>query len=85
MYFANVEQLLVLLAECLHEQKFASFLINVSSNIIQACLHSCAGPRVNTWLLTHPTTPKLHLSSAHFLITLHTHLGLPHPMVAHLS
>jgi hypothetical protein len=38
-----------------------------------------------TWLLAHPTTPSFCLSSAHFFITLCTHLGLPHPIIAHLS
>jgi hypothetical protein len=37
------------------------------------------------WLLVHPTTLAFHLSSTHFLITLHTHLGLTHLIVAHIS
>jgi hypothetical protein len=69
----------------LHEQEFASFLIDIPSNIMQAHFYSCVGLGANTWLLTHPTTLTFHLSSTHFLITLCSHLGLPHPMVAHLS
>jgi hypothetical protein len=48
-------------------------------------LCSCAGSRVGAWLLACPTTPTFPLSSAHFLTTLRTHLGLPHLTVAHLS
>ncbi len=51
---------------------------------MQASLCSCASPRACAWLLVHPTTPTFRLSSTHFLTTLHTHLGLPHPIVAHL-
>jgi hypothetical protein len=40
---------------------------------------------VGVWLLFHPTTLAFHLSPTHFLTTLHTHLGLQHPMVPHLS
>jgi hypothetical protein len=46
---------------------------------------SCAGPRTSTWLLAHLTTFTFHISSAHFLTTLHTHLGLSYLMVTHLS
>jgi hypothetical protein len=48
-------------------------------------LHLCANPRASAWLLVHPTTPTFCLSPTHFLISLHTHIGLPHPMMAHLS
>ncbi len=37
------------------------------------------------WLLIRLTTPTFHLSSVHFFITLHIHLGLPHPTIAHHS
>jgi len=47
--------------------------------------YSCEGPGASVWLLVHPTTPSFHLSLAHFIMALHTRLGLPHPMVAHLS
>jgi hypothetical protein len=40
---------------------------------------------MGNWLLVHLTTPTFHLSSAHFFTTLHTHLDLPHPIIAHLS
>ncbi len=43
------------------------------------------GLGAHTWLVTRPTTPTFHLSSAHFLIELNTRLGLPHPTMAHLS
>lgn len=49
------------------------------------CLHLCASPRAGVWLLIHPTTPTFRLSPTHFLTSLHTHFGLPHPTMAHLS
>ncbi len=52
---------------------------------MRAHLRSCVGPRVSTWLLVRPTTPTFHLSSTHFLTTLHTRLGLPHPIITHFS
>jgi hypothetical protein len=42
------------------------------------------GLRASVWLLIHPITPTFHLSLTHFLTTLRTHLGLPHPIIAHL-
>ncbi len=51
---------------------------------MEAHFHSCAGLGGGIWLLTHFTTPTSHLSLAHFLITLHTYLGLSHLIVAHL-
>jgi hypothetical protein len=47
-------------------------------------LHLCANPRANAWLLIHPTTPTFCLSPTHFLISLHIHIGLPHPTMVHL-
>jgi hypothetical protein len=52
---------------------------------MQTHLHSCANLGANVWLLARPTTLSFHLSLVRFLTTLHTHLGLPHPIVAHLS
>jgi len=52
---------------------------------MQAHLHSCVGLGVGVWLLIRLTTPTFHLSSVHFFITLHIHLGLPHPTIAHFS
>jgi hypothetical protein len=43
------------------------------------------GPRASVWLLVCLTTPTFRLSLAHFLITLHTYFGFPHPIVTHLS
>jgi hypothetical protein len=54
-------------------------------DIAQACFYSCVGLGASVWLLAYPTTPTFYLSSAHFLTTLHTCLGLPHPIVANLS
>ncbi len=48
---------------------------------MRSCIHSCANLGASVWLLTHPTTLSFHLSLTHFLITLRTHLGLPHPIV----
>jgi hypothetical protein len=52
---------------------------------MQAHLHSCVGLGANAWLLTQPTTLAFHLFLVDFIITLHICLGLPHPMVIHLS
>ncbi len=73
------------MADHLHKQKFVSLLVEVPFNIMRTHFRSCAGPRVSIWLLVCLTTPTFCLFAAHFLITLHTHFGLPHPMVAHLS
>jgi hypothetical protein len=69
----------------LHQQELISLLINVLLNVVCACLYSCASPILKAWLLAHPNTLSLCLSSAHFLITLCIHLNIPHPIVAHLS
>jgi len=36
-------------------------------------------------VISHPNTPSFLLPSTHFLITLRIHLGIPHPIVVHLS
>ncbi len=47
-----------------------------------ACLCSCTCPTIGAWLLIHPNTPSLHLSSfAHFFTT----LCIPYRIVLHLS
>ncbi len=48
------------------------------------CFHSCASLKASVWLLTRPITCAFCLSLVHFFSTLHTCLGLPHLMVAHL-
>jgi hypothetical protein len=78
-------QLHASLKDCLHEQEFASLLVDTPLDITQAHLHSCVGPRASVWLLVRPTTPSFCLSKAHFFITLCIHLGLSHLIVAHLS
>jgi hypothetical protein len=52
---------------------------------VRTCFYSCVGSGASSWLWTCPTTPIFHLSLAHFLITLRTRLGLPHPIITHLS
>lgn len=69
----------------LHEQEFATLLMDVTSHAMWTCLQSCVGPTTSTWLLTYPTTPTFCLSLVHFLRVLHTHLGLPHSTNARLS
>jgi hypothetical protein len=71
-------QLQVFFMDCLHEQKFASLLIDIPLSIMRAHLHSCVSPRAGVWLLIFLTTPRFHLSSAHLLTTLCTCRGLPH-------
>ncbi len=78
-------QLQALLADCLHEQEYALHLVIVLLHIIQTRICSCAGLGASAWLLTCPTTLTFDLFLAHFLTTLRTYFGLPHPMVAHLS
>jgi len=65
--------------------KICQLLVNVPLDIMWAYFRSCASPRVGAWLLIYSTTSTFHLSSIHFLITLHTCLSLPHSIVAHLS
>jgi len=40
---------------------------------------------MNAWLLVHLTTPTFHLFFIHFLTLLHTHFGLSHNTITHLS
>jgi hypothetical protein len=42
-------------------------------------------PTIGVWLLVHPITFAFCLSLVHFFTMLCTHLGLPHPTIAHLS
>jgi hypothetical protein len=78
-------QLQASLADHLHEQEFVSLLINILSNIARAHLCSCAGPKAGASLLKRLITPTFCLSLTYFFITLCTHLGLPHPIIGHLS
>jgi hypothetical protein len=78
-------QLQASLVDHLHKQEFTLLVVKKKSYIMQTSFCSCMGPRASAWLLIRPTTPTFHLSSTHSLLTLHTHLGLPHPTVAHLS
>ncbi len=55
-------QVQVFLVDHLYEWEITSLLVNVLSDIMQACFRSCAGPRVGAWLLTCPTTPTFYLS-----------------------
>jgi hypothetical protein len=66
------------LLDRLHEQEFASLLLDKFLDIMWAHLCSCANRRVNIWLLICPTTPAFCLTSIHFLTTLCTCFGLPH-------
>jgi hypothetical protein len=69
----------------LHEQKFTSLLTDDPSNVMRTCLRSCVGPTTRAWLLTCPNTFSFHLSSTHFLKTLHICVNIPHPIVLHFS
>jgi hypothetical protein len=71
------------LADCLHNQKFV--IIDALLDIMWTHIHSCVSLGAGIWLLARPTIPSFHLLSAHFLTTLHTHLGLLHPIVVHIS
>jgi len=69
----------------LHEQEFTSLIVDVPTDVVRACLCFCANLAVGAWLLAHLSTPSFRLSSAHFLTTLCIFLGIPHPIVSHLS
>jgi hypothetical protein len=68
-----------------YRARICSLLVNILLDITEAHLCSCVGPRASTWLLAHPTTSTFRSSLAHYFTTLHTHFGLPHPTIAHLS
>jgi hypothetical protein len=68
----------------LHEHEFILLLIDVPSNVVRTCLHSCAHPTIGAWLLAHPRTPSLCLLLVHFFTTLCICFSLPHPTIAHL-
>jgi hypothetical protein len=72
------------LEDHLYEQEFTSILVDIFSNIMWTHFCFYVDPRASAWLLTRLITPTFHLSLAHFLIALYTHLGLSHPIVAHL-
>jgi hypothetical protein len=69
----------------LHEYKFISLLLDAHLDVVQTHFCSYVGPTTGSWLLVHPNTPLFCLPSFHFLITLHIHLGIPHPTIAHFS
>jgi hypothetical protein len=50
---------------------------NMSSNLHQAHLKSCAGPHVGTWLFFCPIILCFYLPSKNISFTLQTKLGLP--------
>jgi hypothetical protein len=64
-------------------QEFTSFRANAPSNVVRAHLHSYTSLAI--WLLTHPSTPSLCLSSTNFLTTFYIHLDIPHPTIVDLS
>ncbi len=67
----------------LHRQDFATLLVDVPLDTMQTCFRFYTCPIVVTWLLICPTKPMFCLSLVHFFTTLHTCLGLPHPIIAH--
>ncbi len=58
---------------------------NAPLDTTQTCLWSCVGLIVDTWLLACPIAHIFHLSLVHLLITLHTYIGFPNPIIAHMS
>jgi hypothetical protein len=52
---------------------------------MRTCFHSYVGPQIGVCLLASLTTFAFCLSLAHFLVALHTLLGLSHPIATHLS
>ncbi len=69
----------------LHKQKFATFLVDVPLDTIWTCFQSYVDPAIGVWLLVHLTRFAFCLSLVHLFTMLCTHLGLPHPTIAHLS
>jgi hypothetical protein len=71
------------LMDHLHKQKFATFLVDVPLNTIQTSLQTCVDPTIGVWLLVCATTFVFCWSLVLLFTTLCTHLGLPHPIIAH--
>jgi hypothetical protein len=73
------------LMDQLHEKEFTSLIVDDPLDVVRACLCSYASLIVGAWLLVHFSTPSFCLSSAHFLTRFRISLGIPHPIVPHLS
>jgi hypothetical protein len=73
------------LMDQLHKQEFTLLLTDALLNVVRAHLHSYVGLAIKAWLLARLNTPSFCLSFIHFLIALHIHLSIPHPIILHLS
>jgi len=56
-----------------------------SLDTTRTCFWSCASLATNVWLIVRPITLTFCLSSTHYFITIHIHLGLLQLIVAHFS
>jgi len=69
----------------LHDHCFVCILFYLLSDSHWTCLKSCVGLIVGTWLLTRPIIFFFRLPSSVFSTTLHTRLGLSHPLILGVS
>jgi hypothetical protein len=67
------------------QAKVFHILVDVPLNVMWTWFQSCASLVMNAWLLVYPITPTFCLSLIHFLTLLHTHFGLSHRIITHLS
>jgi hypothetical protein len=73
------------LMDQLHEQEFTPLLAGPPLNVVRTHLHYYVGLTIGAWLLARFSTPSFRLSFAHFLIALHIHLNILHPIILHIS
>jgi len=69
----------------LHDHSFSSIFFDLFWDSHHACLSSCIGLEMGTWLFTHPIIIFSHLSSNVVFFAKHTMLGLPHSLALGLS
>jgi len=65
----------------LHDHSIFKILLDMAFYSHHACLQSYAGSGVGGWLFVHLIIPSFCLASDVFFFSLHTKLGLPHPLV----
>jgi len=69
----------------LHDHSFTNIISNLPSNSHWACLKSCAGLSVGTWLLTRPIITFSCVTLDVFSTVLRTRLGFSLPLVLKVS
>ncbi len=69
----------------MHEHSFSNIILELSSNCHCVWLRSCVGPSSDAWLSTYLIIPFFRMTFNIFSLTLHTRLGLLHPIAHGLS